>query len=300
MARRLCWKLGGGAVVVACGVTASAVRAQGPVRLEFRLVPQVGTPAATPPGVTDLPPTSAASPLNVAGVQRFELQYRVLDLDPTDVIVPAGLAAALVDFTVSGSAGGTLERAPLSRFERQTNSATNPPGPVDTSGPSTSENGARSTGLHSPFRGGMADQSNNTLPANGTMTAQGIERITPLSIAPSNQGNANIGADSQWWYGLYSFNYLPAAGATGFVTVVVMVEPDAQTGNGFAFYNDGFSAPVPSASFAGATAYLAVLPGPGVGLVLGCGASVFMGRRRRSSAGRWRTPRPRQQPRLHP
>gem|GEM_PF-1576236 len=258
--------------VSALAIAALAGSAMGqPVRFELRLVPQSGTvtsPAGA--GVIDL----AATPnigANADRTRRFELQYRVLDLDPNDaVFVPAGLAAASINITVGNTTAGSFDRAQLSRFEASTNTPTTPPSSPDLSGLPTPAAAAGRAGLHAPYRGGLSNANDNTLPANGRIVTNaafpaanpggmpptpagpvttGIMGLLPLSISQPNQGNVNIGSDNTAWFGLYSFTFTAADGFGGSgtnVTITAAAEADPNTANSFGWFNDGTAVPVTS------------------------------------------------------
>jgi hypothetical protein len=263
-----------------CGALAGAAGGQGPpVRLEFRCVPQIGTPGtmAGPPGVVDVVPTPANIVLMVEEVQRFELQYRVLDLNPADTIVPAGISAAWINITSGNPPVGSYAPALLSRFERQTNTPLELPGPVDTSGPPTPAGSiiSMSVGLHRPLREGTTKHG---FVPNGSIVSNGITGILPLAIAAPNQGNVNIGADNTAWYGLYSFNF--TAAARGATTFSVMAMPDVNTGNTFGYFNDGVVVPLNSPNSVPCSQRITVIPAPGALAIL-CAWGVTVFRRRR-------------------
>ncbi|MCC6321659.1 MAG: hypothetical protein IT438_09535 [Phycisphaerales bacterium] len=259
----------------------SAVAQTAPVRLEFRLIPQTGTPPAT---VTDLAETTAGTPIAISGsarTQRYELQYRVLDLDPNDaVFVPAGLSACQINITASNAASGTMARAQLSRFEGQL-AGTTPPTSPDSSGLPTGAASVR-TGLHAPYRGGMSNQNDNTLAANGTVAGSAINGILPLAISQTNQGNANNGIDNTAWYGLYSFTFTAADNFGGALTITAEAIADPNTQNRFGWFNDGSAVPEQSANATSATTHLAItaVPAPGAAALIGLGGLLAARRRR--------------------
>lgn len=232
-----------------------------PVRLELRIVPQSGAlPGLITDAVAPAPITAANQPA------RFELQYRILDLISTDSIVPAGLGIGLLNIRLTDASGntGAFDRAPLSRYEAQLAAAAPPSSPDSSGGPLTPLTGA--AGLHRPFRGGIpAPPPNNSTTANGELLPLGITRITPVSLAPSDQGNANAGQDNLAWYGLYSFTWAWTGGSgTGQITISAEFAADSTTGNRFSFWNDGANIPISSssASAASITIPLAIaLPG---------------------------------------
>jgi len=245
--------------------------------MEFRCVRQSGTPNVTPPGVVD-EAIIANLAVQPGSTTRFELQYRILDLNLSDAIVPAGLSAASINILSSNAAAGTFTRAQLSRAEAQNAAPAVPPTSPDTSGLPTGTASVRA-GLHAPFRGGLSDSNNNTLPANGTIAANGITGILPLTISESGQGNPDAGADNNAWYGLYSFNFV--AGAGGTTTITAAAVPDPNTGNTFGYFNSGAAVPLNSANSTGCTQLITVVPAPGALALLGMGG-LIAGRRRRA------------------
>jgi len=273
-------------VLSVLAVAALAGTANAQARLELRLVRQSGnvtTPAGA--GVTDVDINNVYSGAP-GDVLRFELQYRVVDLDDTDDITPAGLSSGTINISTTT---GTLTRAQLSRFEAQL-AATTPPTSTDTSGlPTPAANSGR-RGLHAPFRGGLADANNNDLPANGIVNVDTnadpnlytpgpgntLLSITPVSVSQNNQGNANNGIDNSGWYGLYSFNYTVGATNT-FVVAAAIADP--QTGNSYGYFNDGVAVPVTSQVSTGAS-YRIIVPAPGAAALVGLGGLLVARRRR--------------------
>jgi len=143
---------------LAIAALAGSAFGQEPVRLELRIIPQTGVLPAT---VSDLPQTTAGSPINFTAVgqaQRYELQYRVLDLDPSDGNnIPAGLSAASINITVSSAVAGTIGRAQISRAENGQIAGNDRPQNPDTTGLPTPAAASGRQGLHAPFRGGLFD-----------------------------------------------------------------------------------------------------------------------------------------------
>lgn len=253
-----------------------------PVRLELQIVRQAGT---LPGVITDIDVNSTVT-ANPGDVLRFEMQYRILDLDTNDSIVPAGLTAATIDIT---STTGTLLRGQLSRFEAQLAGALNPPTSTDSSGlPSGSASVRR--GLHSPFRGGLSNSNNNDLPSNGVVNVDinpdpalytpgpgnTLISVTPLAISQHNQGNPDVGSDNEWWFGLYTFEYI--VGSTNDVINVAAVA-DPQTFNSFGYFNDGVPVPLTSGNSTSAS-YRIIVPAPGSVALLGLGGLLVARRRR--------------------
>jgi hypothetical protein len=242
---------------------ASLALAQGSsstIQLQLRIVPQIGLPADAG-GVIDLPGT-VHQPIDSDGqTRRFEIQYRLVDLDDTDDIVPAGLVSGNLRIIAFGSAGSSvLERALLSRFEAQLASSTPPVSP-DLSG--NNSNAAR--GMHRPFRGpiplsgGCGPAPGNNCPSNGVFSADRltISGITPLSLSAPNQytpgGDDGLGE----WYGLYSFNFLSAGGA-GAITFTASFDADQTTGSRFGFFNGADPVPWTGANALPAAASLQI------------------------------------------
>jgi MYXO-CTERM domain-containing protein len=264
------------AVAALAGTALGQGQTTNQVRLELRLVSQTGLPGTSTVQSFDVaqhPDTSSG--LGVA--RRFEVQYRLVDLDPNDQFVPAGLTAGQLRIVATG---GTLERAILSK-----NEARNPSGglpPISQSvnlDPDSSPISGNMTigpfrGLHAPFRGGIpAPAPNNDNAANGTFSAGNtvLSGITPLSLSQTDQNDGG-------WYGLYSFNFLPTAG-TG--NVEISFDADPQTGNRFGFFTDGDPVPVTSPVATGDSATILV-PAPGAMALLGLGG-LIAGRRRRQA-----------------
>lgn len=218
------------------------------VRLECRIVSQLGTPDAAE-GVLSFDTEVHPDVDGEIGVpRRFELQYRLIDLDANDAFEPRGLLAGQIRLT---AVGGTLHRAALSRFEAGNPSAGIPPLPSvampvnlnpDTSGPSA--NGAR--GLQRPYRGSIpAPAPNNDHPTNGVVEAGGstISGIVPLVLsAPDQYAPSDSGGG---WFALYSFEFTPNSGVA---SVAVDLDADSQTGNRFAFFAYDLLVPVSSPS----------------------------------------------------
>jgi len=130
--------------------------------------------------------------------------------------------------------------------------------------------------MHRPFRGGIpAPSPNNTHPSNGTIAANGITGITPLTLSQPDQGNNNPGE----WYGLYSFEFAYASGGPIVFTAEFIADPN--TGNRYAFFNDGNPSPVQSTSATPGTITVPAVPAPGAMALLGLGG-LMAGRRRRA------------------
>lgn len=256
---------------LAIAALAGVAQAQ-PVRLELRLVPQTGTVA------TSVVDAASSAEITAAGQsRRFEIQYRILDLIDTDDIFPAGLTAGQMNVTVAGGVNATFSRALISRFEAQQAGGTPPTSPDASGAPTGALAGA--TGMHRPFRGGIpAPSPNNTHPSNGTIAANGITGITPLTLSQPDQGNNNPGE----WYGLYSFDFLFNSGANGNYTITAEFVADAGTGNRFAFFSDANPSPVQSTNATAGTIVQSVnvIPAPGAMALLGAGGLMAARRRR--------------------
>ena len=150
------------AAILIAAATLSPAQAQ-PARVEMRLVPQTGTP---PDCVRD--DTTFPTRVSQGIFKRIEAQFRIIDLDLTDQLVPAGLTTMMVDIKLFPPEAGTLDRALLSRFETAQAGST-PPASVDCSGLPTNAFGA-STGIHRPYRGGIGPPApGNNNPVNGTL-----------------------------------------------------------------------------------------------------------------------------------
>jgi hypothetical protein len=262
--------------------------------LQLRIVPQTGTLGGpitdgTPGGVVNV----SASDTN--RTRRFEVQYRIQGADG----VAAGLSSMqfnIVGQLVGGGIGFGLDRAQLSRFEAQLAGST-PPSSPDASG-FASGTALTTAGLHRPFRGGIPTGGtnpvapNNGNPANGIIPvgAQAINLITPLSLSQNDQGNTNVGQDSNAWYGLYSFvvNIPDASTGTdnngdGFVDILLTATAvaDAQTGNRWGGFEDQNPVPQTSANAVNGVAGLHIeIPAPGSLALVGLGGLLAARRRR--------------------
>jgi len=190
--------------------------------------------------------------------KRIEAQFRIIDLDLTDQLVPAGLTTMMVDIKLFPPEAGTLDRALLSRFETAQAGST-PPASVDCSGLPTNAFGA-STGIHRPYRGGIGPPApGNNNPVNGTLGPGQINGILPFSLSQNDQAHPPS-PTNPGFYGLYSFAFQPALNFSGLVVITVRAVPDAMTGNAFAFYSDGD--PIPHASATAAAGSISIeVPG---------------------------------------
>jgi len=273
-------------VLSALVVAALAGTANAQARLELRVVRQNGVPSnPVGAGVTDVDVNNSVT--TTAGTTlRFELQYRVLDTDVNDIVVPAGLSSATINIT---SGTGTLTRAQISRAENGQTGSDLPLSPDTTGLPAPAAASGR-RGLHAPFRGGLVDSNNNDLPSNGVVNVDTnadpnlytpgngntLLSVTPVSISQNNQGNADNGIDNNNWYGVYSFNYTVGS-ANDIINVAAIA--DAVTGNSFGYFDDGNAVPVTSADATGAS-YRIVVPAPGAAALIGLGGLLVARRRR--------------------
>lgn len=278
-------------VLSALVVAALAGTATAQVRLELRLVRQTGTPAnpgsANP--VVDVDVNSSVTTTS-GSVLRFEVQYRILNLVKDadfdgiddDGILPDGLSAATLNVSsINGT--GTFNHAQLSRFEHSLAGVT-PPASPDISGVGTAPASGR-RGLHNPYRGGLADANDNSLPSNGVFLP-GTFQFTPVAISNTHQGNpqfdpgpnaGDINSNfDESWYGLYSFNFTVGASNT---TLNVGAVADLDTGNRFGYFNDSSAVPLSSPN-AGTASYQIIVPAPGSVALLGLGGLLVARRRR--------------------
>lgn len=225
-------------------------------------------------------------------IRRFSVQYQI-----TEGAGFAGVIASLasLQMNITGSvAGGNLanwgvDRAELTRAQGSNSlngaaqDSVDPVGASDASGAATGTF-AGVTGLHRSFRGGLspATAAGNGLPSNGTLAANGIFLITPLTLSQLNQFPAdNAGA----WFGLYDFTVIVGENSgpgDAMVTLTVSPVADAQTGNAWGGYEDGDVIPRTSQRFAPGTASFAVeaIPAPGALALIGLGGLVAARRRR--------------------
>jgi hypothetical protein len=255
------------------------------VRAELRIVAQDGLPTDAA-GIVDHLGAGSSVGTPTAGpnqTRRFEVQYRLVDLDLNDDFVPAGLNAGVLTIRAgTNPALGRLDRAVLSRFEANLAAAAAPTSP-DMSGPQTVAAALQLRGLHRPFRGGIPGPSpNNENPANGTIENNSLtlRGATALCLSQNDQ-NAAGGPDGLGaWYGLYSFNFISGLGL-GTVDFTAEFVPDATTGNRYGFFTDANPVPVTSPNALIGTASLVVaIPGPGAATLLGLGC-LWGSRRRR-------------------
>lgn len=260
--------------------------------LKLRIVP-VDVTSASPLNLSyqndNVHNTVLATDLGTNRTRRFSVQYQIQEGAGFEGAI-ASLAS--MQFNITGSiSGGTLsnwgvDRALLTAAQARTSGTPNSVGPVpatDASGDTTGTF-AGVTGLWRTYRGGLspATAAGNGLPSNGTLAADGIYFITPLTLSQLNQFPAD-GAGN--WYGLYDFNVIVGDNnGPGEVTVTLDVNPvaDAQTGNAWGGYEDGDVIPRTSQSFMGGRAQFAVeaIPAPGSLALIGLGGLIAARRRR--------------------
>jgi hypothetical protein len=240
-----------------------------PYRLEMRIVPQVGV---LPGPITDLDgtkhvPVDTSRPAADDRTRRFEVQYRLIDLDPSDEFRTGGLAATVMQLTTSttGNVNGSLIRkARLSMYEARL-ADSSPPSQNDSSGLPTT---GTFTGLHRPFRGALMDDAAS---ANGRFVGltQTFE-IDPLCLAPNSQGSADLGYTGLEWYGLYSFEVIAASNAIGSITVTASPIPDVQTHTAFAMWmDDGRFVSAGATEYSSTSASVVLVPIPSGSLIAG-------------------------------
>lgn len=230
-----------------------------------------------------------ATDLGTNRTRRFSVQYQIQEGAGFEGVI-ASLAS--MQFNITGSlSGGTLanwglDRAILSAAQTRTSGSPNAGAPVPAVDNSGDAGGtfAGATGLWRTFRGGLspATAAGNGLPSNGTIAADGIYFITPLTLSQLNQFPAD-GADN--WYGLYDFTVIVGDNnGPGEVTVNLGVSPvvDAQTGNAWGGYEDGDVIPRTSQHFSttGASFRVEAIPAPGALALVGLGGLVAARRRR--------------------
>jgi hypothetical protein len=206
-------------------------------------------------------------------IRRFEVQYRLVDLDPGDSFVPAGLVSCLFDLSFSGGGNAFLQRAILSRSENRPGSAWVPAVSPDLSGPQTGLFAPpnESRGLHRPFYRSSPEIPvfpNNDAPENGV--------FAPGPGGP-NQAIHNIYADvisagpvdgflPQTWFGIYTFEFVAGESLGTPVTLTAAVQT-ASTGNNYAFWNANRpEVPVTSSNSTDGIATIAI-PSPGTACI---------------------------------
>jgi len=264
--------------------TGTSVHAQ-PILLEFRLVPQSGL---LPGIISDDQITLVSISLDhitpEQRTRRFELQFRLIDLNPADEIVPSGLSAVVIDITAAVTGGPaadlTVTKARISNYESRYSSSV-PPTSTDSSGfPTGGFTGAR--GLHAPYRGGISGPPpNNDSVPNGTINGLDILQITPICLGGSGQGDPGIDpANQNAWYGLYSFELTAGNDFAGFVTYEASSRIDPGTGSRFGFFNSGFAVPLTSSAAVDASITTVVIniPAPASAVFMGMLAAYIRGR----------------------
>lgn len=282
------------AVLATAGAAFGQGAAVAAATLNLRIVPVSGSLPGTLTYQNDnVHDTVAATDAGTNRIRRFSVQYQIVEGAGFEGAI-ASLASLQMNITGS-VAGGSLatwgfDRAALSRAQGSNNlggaavDSVDPVGASDTTGSATGTF-AGVTGLHRAFRGGLspATSAGNTLPSNGTLAANGIFLITPLTLSQLNQyPDANPGA----WFGLYDFTVIVGdnngPGDT-VVTLNVNAVADAQTGNSWGAYEDGDVIPRTSRNSNGGSASFTVeaIPAPGALALVGLGGLVA-GRRRRA------------------
>lgn len=210
------------------------------VRLDLRIVPQTGTPATT---VVDTTPAALPPPSGPGQAIRFEIQYRITDLDVEDPVLPAGLRMAIMNLSATGlPPDWTLRAAALSQEEANLADGSPPPS-TDASGPALpTADSASPAGLHHPFRGALPGPVGTEY--NGHIAPSFITGIRALSVAQNDQGV--LGA---FWYGLYSFEIV--AGTAPFalpITLTAELVPTPPSTVRFTYFDDGGPLPLTSAN----------------------------------------------------
>ncbi len=280
------------ALLASAGMASAQTGAAAAATLHLRIVP-VDVTSASPLNLAyqsdNQHNTVLTTDLGTNRTRRFSVQYQIQE----GVDFQAGLASlASMQFNITGSlAGGTLsnwgvDRALLTAAQSRTNLATNavlPVGATDNSGDAAGTF-AGITGLWRTYRGGLSPSTaaGNGLPSNGTIAADGIYFITPLTLSQLNQYPAN---DPTAWYGLYDFNVIVGDNnGPGEVTVNLAVNAvvDGQTGNAWGGYEDGDVIPRTSQHWdsAGASFNVEAIPAPGALALVGLGGLVAARRRR--------------------
>jgi len=283
-------------LMVAGSAAAQPGAAAAAARLELRIVPVNTSTAANGLNLAYQADTQHDTVLTTDALlgrqRRFEVQFRIVEGAGFEGAI-ASLASLQMNISASIS-GGSLstigfDRAALT--QKQARSAPSPSsldavGPTDTSGSPTLVANQGKTGLHNVWRGGMSPSSSagNTLPSNGTLLANGIALVTPLTL--SEQGATAPSNDPNAWYGMYSFNVVvgDATPGPGPVTVSLTASAvaDAQTGNAWGAYE--FGDPIPRTSVNrtdGQASFLVeAIPAPGAVALMGLGGLLVARRRR--------------------
>lgn len=196
-------------------------------RLELRIVPQSGVPGLlcvyddppTPLGSFDPPREAWVSP-NIA--KRFEVQYRLVDIDVGDDLVPRGLRSVSIDIATAAASAGLWGRGLLSVGEGEPGvDSGSPPDAVDCSGLPIAPV-LRKRGLHQPYRGALSGADPSEDADNGAFQPQGLTAITALTIGPPGQAP---GA----WFGLYTFEFTPASTFAGSLTITAALAASPST-----------------------------------------------------------------------
>lgn len=274
----------------AFGQTGAATAA---ATLQMRIVP-VDVTSASPLNLSyqndSTHNTVLATDAGTNRIRRFTVQYRIQEGAGFEGAI-ASLSALQFNITAttsnSGLANVGFDRAALSRAQ---GSNTVGGGAVDSGDPvpgtdatgNTTGTFAGVTGLHRAWRGGLdpAGAGGNGLPSNGTIAANGIFLITPLTLTQLNQFPAD---NTSAWYGIYDFTVI-VGDSTQDVTVNLAVNSvaDQQTGSAWGGYEDGINIPQTSRNFTGFGASFDVqaVPAPGSLALIGLGGLVAARRRR--------------------
>lgn len=204
-----------------------------PVRLDLRIVPQIGTPATS---VVDTTASMLPPPSGPGQAIRFEVQYRIVDLDVEDLVLPAGLRSAIMNISTTGlPTDWTLRPAALSQEEANLADGAPPP-TTDSSGPALpTADSANPAGLHHPFRGALPGPVGTEYNGHVAAAPAAINGIRPLSNAPNDQGVLG-----PFWYGLYSFDVVAGSGAfTQPFTLTAELVPTPPSTTRFTYFDDG-------------------------------------------------------------
>lgn len=294
---------------------AGSALAQNGAQLQLRFVPETGGFGAASP-ITAWPTTATAAingpvAFNTTTFRtiRLRLDYRVVDTNPGDAIVTAGLVAGNLNITSAATgtvAPGNTTVGPSAITGRE-NGQTSNPNPTAT-GTGTSSNNwvgndttaaSTRTGLAGTFRGGFTDPNNNAEASNGVVTGLSILSIVPTAISQHHQDEAGFddgsggaayplaggapGAGQQTeWYTLYVLTVAAATASNGTLTLTAAFQPDVGTGNAFGYFITSTNVPQTStnAQSASITINIPGVPAPGSVALLGMGGLLAARRRR--------------------
>jgi len=269
-----------------------------PFRVEFAIVPRLDTGTPTSHSFTDIttPITAAAG-----ATQRFQVRYRIVDIDGADPKFQLGLSTASFNVIASntqvGSFSTDFQGLPAARLSKRAGGVASPRlEGVASSGAEWNDvsqltgapAGSQLFGIHAPFRTGVFSDPALAMPpqagnSNGIFTAAGaIGNILPLTTTPAFD-------EDNKWYGVYDFNLvfgstLPAT-ADGTVTLGITVNAatvfgfDASVGpDGTQYQNPGQVGQMLGASIQ--IGGFPLVPAPGAAALLGLGGLVAARRRR--------------------